>query len=305
MIQLESYSEGFENEYWRAVEKRIKISDRKKILDSCKKYMPSNFFIGSKDEFKCLILAPLEKLKNAEAYIASTTKDRMKQECFCTASKKMRSKYKTIHDSYSPLADSLENGASLRVRIVRNVGLTVCPYCNRDYINCRAENVSGAQLDHFFNRSEFPLFSLCLYNLIPVCGNCNRVKGKQLLAFASPFDSSINWLEDLMFSYQVSTLNDVEIIVNTKGNIEHNIKSMRIREAYQIHSVEVLELIEKERMYNRTQKEELQQVMKDVGLTDLEIKRMIFGPELTKESMKTKPLGKMLYDLHKELRIYP
>ncbi|MED1725041.1 hypothetical protein [Brevibacillus parabrevis] len=307
MIQLERYSDEFENEYWGVVSNKIGHSVQKKILGSCKKYLPPDFFIDSEDEFKSLILAPFEKLKAAETHITNATINRMKQECFCKTNRQkplMRKLYKTIHDSYSSLADSVVRRTSLRVRIVRNTGLTVCPYCNRDYINCRAEKVSGAQLDHFFSRSQFPLFSICLYNLIPVCGNCNRVKGDQSLAFASPFDNSINWVEDLTFSYQRSTLKDIEIIVKTKGNIEHNIVGMRIREAYQIHGTEVLELIEKKQMYNRTQKEELQEVLNRIDLTDSEIKKMIFGPEITKESMKTKPLGKMIYDLHQELKIY-
>jgi hypothetical protein len=307
MIQLESYSDTFKHEYWKAVEKRIKASVRKKIVDSCKKYMPPDFFTGSQDEFKSLILAPLEKLIAAQAYIASKTIMIMNQECFCNSNRKkppMRGMYQTIHDSYTKLAGSVVGGTSLRVRIVRKAGLTVCPYCNRDYINCRAENVSGAQLDHFFNRSTFPLFSVCLYNLIPVCGNCNRVKSSKSLTFASPFDSSINWVEDLIFSYRRNALNEVEIIITTKGNLENNMQGMRIREAYQIHGDEVLALIEKQQMYNRTQKDELQTMLGRVGLTDLEIKKMVFGPEITKETMKTKPLGKMMYDLHKELKIY-
>ncbi|ACS99188.1 hypothetical protein Pjdr2_0508 [Paenibacillus sp. JDR-2] len=31
---------------------------------------------------------------------------------------------------------------------------------------------------------------------------------------------------------------------------------------------------------------------------------MVFGHEITKEAMRTKSLGKMMYDLHKELKIY-
>ncbi|KRE71982.1 hypothetical protein [Paenibacillus sp. Soil750] len=307
MIQLETYSDTFKNEYWKAVGDRIDTSVRRKIVDSCKKYMPSDFFTGSQDEFQSLILAPLENLIAAQAYIASKTINIMNQECFRNSNGNkppMRAMYKTIHDSYTSLADSVVGGTSLRVRIVRKAGLTVCPYCNRDYINCRAEKVSGAQLDHFFNRSTFPLFSICLYNLIPVCGNCNRVKSSKALTFASPYDSSINWAEDLTFSYHRSALNEMEIIIEAKGNLENNMQGMRIREAYQIHGDEVLELIEKQQMYNRTQKDELQAMLGRVGLTDLEIKKMVFGPKITKETMRTKPLGKMMHDLHKELKIY-
>ncbi|MCO1603866.1 hypothetical protein [Desulfosporosinus nitroreducens] len=308
MIQLDSYSVDFEKEYWKVVDKIIDSKTQKKIVNSCKKFLPNDFFAGSKDEFfKSLILAPFEKLKKAEVYITKNTISTMKNECFRKTKKKSPSfkiVYKTIHDAYKSVAKSEEKGTSMRVRIVKNTGLTVCPYCNRDYINSRAENVSGAQLDHFFSKSEFPVFAVCLYNLVPVCGNCNRVKNTQSLSFTSPFDNSIDWEKDISFSYSGSTLKDIKIIINNKGNLANNINGMRIDEAYQIHGIEVLELIEKEQMYNSTQREELKRVLAPVNLTDLEIKKIIFGSEITKDCMRTKPLGKMMHDLHKELKIY-
>lgn len=308
MIQLESYSVNFEKEYWEAVNKIIDRSTQNKIIDSCKKFLPTDFFTGNKDEFfKSLVLAPFEKLKEAEEYITKHTIDTMNTECFCKIENKDNTiidVYKTIHDSYESVAKSIKNGVSMRVRIVRNSGITVCPYCNRDYINCRADNVSGAQLDHFFNKSKFPLFAVCLYNLVPVCGNCNRVKGSKPLTFVSPFDKSIDWEKDISFSYTGSTLKDIKIIINSKGNLENNIKEMKINEAYQIHDVDILELIEKEQMYNCTQRQEFKDVLSLVKLTDLEIKKIIFGPKITTEHMKTKPLGKMMSDLHKKLNIY-
>lgn len=307
MIQLETYSADFEKEYLETVCKFIDINNQKKIVESCKKFLPTEFFTGSEDEFfKSLILAPFEKLKKAEAYITKYTIT-MRAECFYkTKNKKppMKKVYKILYDAYKSVANSEKIGSSMRVRIVKNTGLTVCPYCNRDYINCRAENVSGAQLDHFFSRSEFPVFAVCLYNLIPVCSNCNRVKNIKPLEFASPFDKSINWQKDITFSYSGSTLKDIKIIINSSGSLQNNIDGMRINEAYQIHGIDVLELIEKKQMYNDTQKQEFKEVLSKVNLTDLEMKKIIFGPEITKDSLRTKPLGKMLNDLHKKLKIY-
>lgn len=186
----------------------------------------------------------------------------------------MRKMYETIHYAYKKVADSVEKGSAMRVRIVINAGLTVCPYCNRDYINCRAENVSGAQLDHFLSKSDFPLFAVCLYNLVPVCGNCNRVKSAQKLTFASPFDNSIDWEKDISFSYSGSSLKDLKITINSRGNLDNNINAMRIEEAYQIHGSDVLEIIENAQIYNSTQIQEFKKVLSPAKLTDLEIKRL-------------------------------
>lgn len=308
MIQLESYSVAFEEEYYEAVSQIIDKSIQQKIIVSSKQFLPTDFFTGNANDcFKELILAPFEKLKKAEAHITEHTLSIMKIQCYYKSKKEnpsFKKAYKTIHDAYKKLASSTVKGVSMRVRIVKNTGLTVCPYCNRDYINCRADNVSGAQLDHFFNKAKFPLFAICLYNLVPVCGNCNRIKGSKASAFASPFDNSINWEEGLTFSYNDNTLKDISIVINTQGNLKENIDGMRIEEAYQIHGTEVLELIEKEQMYSSSQKQEIKELLSGINLTDLEIKKIIFGPEITKECMRTKPLGKMISDFQKELKIY-
>ena len=59
--------------------------------------------------------------------------------------------------------------------INNGTGLTVCPYCNRSYINSRERNL-GAELDHFYNKKDYPMFAISLYNFIPSCSTCNKLK---------------------------------------------------------------------------------------------------------------------------------
>ena len=79
---------------------------------------------------------------------------------------------------------------------------------------------------------------------------------------------------------------------------------MQIETAYQIHEMEVNELLDKVQMYQETQLEEFNKVLGEVGLTEQDMKTMVFGPEITEENMRKKPLGKMLRDLERELGIY-
>ena len=69
-----------------------------------------------------------------------------------------------------------------------------CPLCG----HCPASTI-----DHYLPKSKYPLYSITLINLIPMCGECNRNKGdldicKEEDAFIHPyFDKSIdeqNWL---------------------------------------------------------------------------------------------------------------
>lgn len=306
MIKLDPYEKTFEKEYWDTVKKKISQQDQKEIVESCRKFLPPAFFSGN-DCFQELVLAPYEKLKEAQKYIKDCTWNIMQKECFeknPSGKKVMKHPFQVIYDAFEMVAKTQKGGESMRVRMVRALGLTVCPYCNRDYINSRKDNISGAQLDHFYSRKVYPFFSVSLYNLIPVCGNCNRVKSARNIEFASPFDQTIHWDEDVVFSYQPEMFDSVKVTINAKGSVKNNIDRMGIRKAYEIHDIEVKELLEKQQFYGVTQREEFAEVLKGMNLSEQDIKRSVFGSEITTEAMKTRPLGRMMRDLHRELGVY-
>ena len=148
----------------------------------------------------------------------------------------------------------------MNVRMVKEAGLYVCPYCNRGYISSRGGDVSGAQLDHFFPKADYPFFALSLYNLVPSCGDCNRVKSKNKKELTSPFDHTADW-NDIKFSYDpIDTENNVITISATKTKIQNNIDEMKIKEAYEIHGEEVNQLLDKKRMYAKSQINEIDEV---------------------------------------------
>ena len=64
-------------------------------------------------------------------------------------------------------------------QFIDSIENTICPYCNRSYTHSVFENgeCSGRpELDHFLPKSIFPFFAVSIYNLIPVCHNCNHAK---------------------------------------------------------------------------------------------------------------------------------
>ncbi|MCM1117971.1 MAG: hypothetical protein NC543_01215 [bacterium] len=310
MLRIERYEKWVEEKYWACVSDYFSLSEQKRIACCCNKFMPQDFF-STEACFKELILAPYDKIKRAYQYIESS-KGVMENECFCinnTGKREKKSLYKKLYDTYEKVSQKLihnidDNEEKMNVFLVKQTGFTVCPYCNRDYINCRSEKLAGAQMDHFYPRSRYPVFSLCLYNLVPVCGNCNRIKHDNMQRFASPFDEQIDWENDLKFSYVPLDMNRKKIVINAKGAIKQNVKAMHIETAYQIHEMEVNELLDKVEMYSKTQLEEFREVLDKVELTEQDLKRMVFGSEITEESIKKRPLGKMIRDLERELKIY-
>ncbi len=122
--------------------------------------------------------------------------------------------------------------------------------------------------------------------------------------FASPFDEEVDWENSVRFTYIPLDVKRKKIVIDSIQPVRNNIKTMQIETAYQIHEMEVNELLDKVQMYQETQLEEFNKVLGEVGLTEQDMKTMVFGPEITEENMRKKPLGKMLRDLERELGIY-
>lgn len=60
----------------------------------------------------------------------------------------------------------------------RQLGVKVCPYCNRMYTTTLfGEEKIRPDFDHFYPKSKYPYLAVSLFNLIPSCSMCNKRKG--------------------------------------------------------------------------------------------------------------------------------
>ena len=106
------------------------------------------------------------------------------------------SKLKEIKSNLLGVFD-YENEISQKKRrsyyISHSLGSFTCPYCNRHYTITTVSGTKAASprkmkngsriarphLDHWFDKSDFPMLSLNIFNLIPCCPVCNSsIKGK-------------------------------------------------------------------------------------------------------------------------------
>lgn len=72
------------------------------------------------------------------------------------------------------------------------VGIKACVYCNalltivveQDIIGGKVKKFHAKfQADHYLPKKEYPCFSISLFNLYPVCANCNLAKGVKKVSF--------------------------------------------------------------------------------------------------------------------------
>lgn len=98
MIQMNKYSEEFEEIYVKKVFELVDVTFRRKIVQSMKKYFPKDFFTTQDDNalFKKLILSEYKELRKIYIYIRMMTKGKMNKECFYATKKKRNKLYNTL-----------------------------------------------------------------------------------------------------------------------------------------------------------------------------------------------------------------
>lgn len=195
--------------------------------------------------------------------------------------------------------------------IVEKMSVKVCPYCNENYIVNRGKKRTSAQLDHFYNKSQNPLFAICLYNLIPACATCNQIKRINQLNI-SPFDEDIN-RERLKISYKFINSNylenkdSVEVIFKPEGyigeKIYDDIQKLNIHQSYKFHNDYLQEILKKRIVYTNSQIIELYDSFPKLFKNKEELIRIAFGNYIELDDLNKRPLSKLTRDILKELGI--
>lgn len=205
-----------------------------------------------------------------------------------------------------------------------DLGITVCPYCNRNYIHT-VETDTGktrAELDHFYPKSLYPFLSISIYNLVPSCHICNsNLKGTKNFCkdqHLHPFENSNQNKVKFKIRYTdadiesiVPSINQFEIdfdfIPNldyyNKTMINNSLKTFKTKELYNNHKDVAQELIFKSYYYNETKKEELKTILGvDSGIDNNFIDRVVYGNYNQENDFGKRPLAKFTGDLLSKLK---
>lgn len=203
-------------------------------------------------------------------------------------------------------------------KLTNELGITVCPYCNRNYIHTSStENgKTRPELDHFFMKSKYPFLSISLYNLIPSCHICNsNLKGTKdfykdehlhpyeedrIRDFYFDVKYHDDTIEELVadlskFYIQLTPLTeDPEIL----KRIENSNKTFQLNELYNYHKDVAQELLFKSVYYNKTKIEELKSILGEEAKIDENfLKRVIIGNYADIKNLGKRSLAKYSYDI--------
>lgn len=260
----------------------------------------NNWFLsnGSQFSFEDVILADFEKLKL------------IKEEYYTDQPSNIANYIKKVlfEDYFSQSSRGLKGTEYNAAKLIDKLGINVCPYCNRNFIN----NISfkngvakrTSHMDHFYSKDKYPFLAMSFYNLIPCCPSCNHVKSNKNIGY-SPYDTSINSDVNYKFDYVINSMDylrdfsKIEILLMSENKeFESNIEIFGLLELYSVHKDVVQEILKKKIVYPETKIDELHKDFNELFSSKEELINTIFGFYSDRNDFQKRPLSKLVSDIY-------
>ena len=191
----------------------------------------------------------------------------------------------------------------------RGIDLSVCPYCNRNYIyNLPTIKKATCELDHFYNKSTYPFLALSFYNLIPSCKTCNYFKLDGKKAYYNLHDNSLTDSEILKFSVQIMGADfmdnekDLKLCYDVHSKYWDTFEDLQLKELYDRHIDQVQDLLKKEVLYKT---EYIDQLVTDyegkLFKNREELISLLLSGNIQPEKLSLKPFSKLTKDIWEQI----
>lgn len=130
---------------------------------------------------------------------------------------------------------------------------TKCPYCGVEY--------STYELDHYFPKSKYSIYSLFIPNLVPVCHYCNQKKSaSNMIGETLYFHPYFHEINHRIFEYELLFDENQIIFADNKINVSGQLDSFLKRH------VEKLGLLEKWKHHLANKLEEINIYIEELGM---------------------------------------
>lgn len=190
-------------------------------------------------------------------------------------------------------------------KVLNSLNISVCPYCNRQYIFGADNNRKvAAQFDHFYNKSKYPYLALSFYNLIPCCPTCNKAKGEEHIdinPYIEGFGNNGKLTIDSPLNCILRNMN-WDISFESDDRCKTNIQAFALNELYKKHKDYAYEIVLKSIANQKGYYNDLKMSFSKLGITDEIIDRVIWGNYLDECQLSNRPLSKMTLDIIRQLK---
>ena len=204
------------------------------------------------------------------------------------------------------------------VEILKKMKVTVCPYCNRQYIFTLSNGQVRSQFDHYYPKSRYPYLALSLYNMIPSCSICNMAKSSLdtlkkpiLYPFTEEMGSEakfeikrkrngnfVRMLQGISNEFVIE-LNDSNS--KYKFEIQNQMEKMHLKSLYNEHKEYVMDIIKSKYVNSSERVNELLMLFPTLFDSYEDVKSLLYMTNIQKESWGDRPLSKLTYDIDRQL----
>lgn len=204
--------------------------------------------------------------------------------------------------------------------ILRKMNMSVCPYCNRQYIFTLAKGKVRPQLDHYFPKSSYPYLALSLYNMVPSCSICNMAKSaldtiKTPILY--PFNDEMG--SEMFFEIRrkknsnyvriiQGLSNEFSIGINTDNATKkilalNQMDKLHLNELYNEHKDYVRDIIRSKQVNTPDRIKELLRMFPMLFDSDEDVKNLMYMQNIQKDAWGNRPLSKLTHDIDRQLEI--
>ena len=205
-------------------------------------------------------------------------------------------------------------------KIIWHMNVSVCPYCNRQYVTTLENDNVRAQVDHYYAKSEYPYLALSINNLIPCCGVCNQMKGEADMQDDNhrmfyPYEEEIGY--DAYWAVQIEEESDFVKVWSGKSDkfsivlkmtksadesfekkMTNQIRRLNLDKLYQSHKDYVIDII---RVHYINSKSRIKDISSILGMNEKEVERLKYMNYLNKDDWGKRPLAKLTHDIVMQL----
>jgi len=202
-------------------------------------------------------------------------------------------------------------------KIFQKLGIKSCVYCNssltvvveKEYVSKNSSKLQAKfQLDHFIPKKEYPCLSISIFNLYPVCSNCNISKGVKKVFFdlykdgrvhISPFKFKLGNGSCAKFLLS-NNLDDISIEFEepkARRGCSKFSDIFLIKPIYLTQRDVVAELILKAQAYPNSYRSILLKTLPSIFHSEAIITRLVCGNYVEEWEIHKRPLSKLTLDI--------
>ena len=192
-------------------------------------------------------------------------------------------------------------------KYIQALKINVCPYCGQQYFsivkNKLGNYIAEATLDHYYDKSDYPFLALNLYNLIPVCKNCNSSfkldKSEHIVnPYIEALDDSIYFkLNNLDISNYLNQDNiDIKILHTRAQNVINHLNILELEKRYNYYQNIIKSTIYKRVKYNSNY---INQISKVTGISSDFVEASLVKQDLFSEN---EPFLKLKSDIWEQIQ---